>query len=128
MKTLAKIFLTMILGVSLVHGAAFSKDAKHRTTKIHITADKPVTAGSNTFILTITNGGKILSDTQVSAKAFMPAMPGMPAMESKAKAEALGNGTYKVTLNMAMSGTWQLHIFMTPKVGKKARVKTTINF
>ena len=128
MKTLTKIFLALILGVSLVHAAAFSKDAKYRTTKVHITADKPVTAGTNTFIFTITNKGKKLSDTQVSAKAFMPAMPGMPAMESKAKAEDLGNGTYKVTLNMAMSGTWQLHIFMTPKVGKKSRVKTTINF
>jgi hypothetical protein len=128
MKTLAKIVLAMILGVSLVHAAAFSKDVKHRTTKVHITADKPVTAGTNTFIFTITNKGKKIKDTQVDAKAFMPAMPGMPAMESKAKAEDLGNGTYKVTLNMAMSGTWQLHIFLTPKSGKKSRVKTTINF
>jgi hypothetical protein len=61
-------------------------------------------------------------------KAFMPAMPGMPAMESKVEAKNLGNGKYKATLNLAMGGTWQLHIFITPKSGKKSRVKTTLNF
>ena len=128
MKTLTSIILTMILGASIVNAAAFSKDAKYRTTKVYITSDKPITAGSNTFIFTITNKGKSLTNTKVSVKAFMPAMPGMPAMVSKANAKELGNGTYKVTVNMAMSGTWQLHIFLTPKEGKKSRVKTTINF
>jgi len=128
MKTFTKLLLAMMLGVSLLQGAAFSKDAKHRTTKVHITAEKPVTSGSNTFVFSITNKGKAIKDTQVSVKAFMPAMPGMPAMESKADAKDLGNGTYSATLNMAMSGTWQLHIFLTPKSGKKSRVKTTINF
>jgi hypothetical protein len=128
MKTLAKIFLVMILGVSLLQGAAFSKDAKYRNIKVHITANKPVTSGSNTFVFTITKQGEALHDTQVAIKAFMPAMPGMPAMESRTDAQDLGNGTYKATLNMAMSGTWQLHIFITPKSGKKSRVKTSINF
>ena len=57
----------------------------------------------------------------------MPAMPGMPAMESKAQAKDLGNGKYQVTVNLAMGGTWQIHIFITPKTGKKSRVKTSIN-
>ena len=118
----------MVLGSGLLQAAAFSKDAKHRTTKVHITADKPITAGTNTLLLTITNKGKAVGDTKVSVKAFMPAMPGMPAMESKANAKSLGDGVYQVTVNMAMSGTWQLHIFMEPKTGKKSRVKTTINF
>ena len=58
----------------------------------------------------------------------MPAMPGMPAMESKVTAKNLGHGVYEAKLNLAMSGTWQLHIFITPKTGKKSRVKTTLNF
>jgi len=58
----------------------------------------------------------------------MPAMPGMPAMESKTTAKNLGNGKYEITLNIAMSGTWQIHIFITPKEGRKSRVKTSINF
>ena len=58
----------------------------------------------------------------------MPAMPGMPAMDSKSNAQDLGNGNYKITLNIAMNGTWQLHIFITPKDGKKSRIKTSLNF
>ena len=128
MKTFTKILLALTISVTLIQAAAFSKDAKYRTTKVHITAEKPVTAGSNTLKFQITKDGKPLSDSKVSLKAFMPAMPGMPAMQSKTEAKSLGNGIYEGTLNMAMSGTWQLHIFITPKTGKKSRVKTTINF
>jgi len=127
MKNLTKIFLALLLGVTLVNAAAFSKDAKYRTTKVHITAEQPITSGANTFTFTITKGSKaIIGD--VALKAFMPAMPGMPAMESKVNAKSLGNGVYTAKLNLAMSGTWQLHIFITPKTGKKSRVKTTLNF
>lgn len=128
MKTLIKILLALILGATLAQAAAFSKDAKYRTTKVHITAEKPVTSGSNTLQFAITKNGKALNDAEVTLKAFMPAMPGMPAMESKVVAKKVGDGLYEGTLNMAMSGTWQLHIFIAPKEGKKSRVKTTINF
>jgi len=128
MKILAKIFLVMILGASLAQAAAFTQDAKYRTIQVHITSDKPVTTGTNMFKFTITKGGKALHDSKVSLKAFMPAMPGMPAMVSKVNTTSLGNGVYEAKLNLAMSGTWQLHIFITPKEGKKSRVKTTINF
>ena len=128
MKTFTKIFLILTLGVTLIQAAAYTKDAKYRTTKVHITAEKPVTSGSNTLKFAITKDGKALQDSKVSLKAFMPAMPGMPAMVSKVDAKSLGNGIYEATLNLAMSGTWQLHIFITPKTGKKSRVKTTINF
>ncbi len=128
MKTVTKIFFALLLGATLVHAAAFSKDAKFRTTTVHITADKPLTTGSNTVIITIKKSGKVINDAKVALKAFMPAMPGMPAMSSKVNAKNLGNGQYKATLNLAMSGTWQLHIFITPKKGKRSRVKTTLNF
>ncbi|WP_297441652.1 FixH family protein [Sulfurimonas sp.] len=128
MKTLTKIFFALLLGATLVHAAAFSKDAKFRTTTVHITADKPLTTGSNTVVVTIKKNGKLIDDANIALKAFMPAMPGMPAMSSKANAKNLGNGKYKATLNLAMSGTWQLHIFITPKEGKRSRVKTTLNF
>ncbi len=127
MKTFTKLFLALLLSSSLLNAAAFTKDAKYRTTKIHITAEKPITAGSNTLKFAITKDGKPIAGL-VSLKAFMPAMPGMPAMESKVKAKELGNGIYEAKLNLTMNGTWQLHIFITPKEGKKSRVKTTINF
>jgi hypothetical protein len=127
MKTIFTIILALGLSFSLAQATAFSKDAKYRTTKIHITSEQPLTTGKNTFVLDISQKGKA-SNAAVAVKAFMPAMPGMPAMESKADAKDLGNGKYKVTLNIAMNGTWQIHIFITPKSGKKSRVKTSINF
>jgi len=128
MKKILIVLLTIALGFSLTQAAAFSKDAKYKTIKVHIASDEPITIGSNTLILNISKKGQSLKDTKVSVKAFMPAMPGMPAMESKSNAKDLGNGKYEVTLNIAMRGTWQLHIFITPTEGKKSRVKTSINF
>ena len=127
MKTIFTILLTLFLSATLAQAAAFSKDAKYRTTKIHITSEQPLTTGKNTFILDISQKGKATTGA-VAVKAFMPAMPGMPAMKSTSTAKDLGSGKYEVTLNIAMNGTWQIHIFITPKTGKKSRVKTSINF
>ena len=128
MKTLKKIFLALLLGVTFSHAAAFSKDAKFHSTTAHITAEQPLTTGSNTLVVELKKGGRAITDAKVTLKAFMPAMPGMPAMSSKVTAKNLGNGKYEAKLNLAMSGTWQLHIFITPKEGKKSRIKTTLNF
>ncbi len=128
MKTLLITLLTLALSSSLLNAAAFSKDAKFRTTKVHITSQKPLTTGSNVLVFNIKKDAKALSNSKVSIKAFMPAMPGMPKMESKVDAKDLGNGNYEAKLNIAMGGTWQIHIFITPAQGKRSRVKTSINF
>ncbi len=128
MKNILLVLLGLTLSVALLQAVAFEKDAKFRTTKIHLSSDKPIGTGSNTFILDIKQAGKAPKGAKVSVKAFMPAMPGMPAMESKAKAKDLGNGKYEVTINVAMGGTWQFHIYITPTEGKKSRVKTSMNF
>jgi len=128
MKTFTKLLLTLLLGVTLSHAAAFSKDAKFRGTTAHITAQQPLTTGANTLVVELKKNGKAITDAKVTLKAFMPAMPGMPAMSSKAEAKNLGEGKYKATLNLVMNGTWQLHIFITPKEGRKSRIKTTLNF
>ncbi|PHS58726.1 MAG: hypothetical protein COB17_01905 [Sulfurimonas sp.] len=128
MKKILFILLSLALGASFLQAAAFTKEVKFRTTKVSISSDKVIGTGSNTFILDISQKGKAINAVKVSVRAFMPAMPGMPAMQSKADAKDLGNGKYKVTLNIAMGGTWQLHIFITPATGKKSRIKTSINF
>jgi len=127
MKALLKVLLLSLLGASLLQAVVFEKDAKSRTTKVHLSSDKPLTAGSNTLVLTISKDGKVPTGAKVSIKAFMPAMPGMPAMESISEGKDLGNGKYEVTIHLAMGGTWQLHIFVTSAEGKKTRIKTSIN-
>ncbi len=128
MKILIRVLISLILGISLLQAAAFEKELRSATVKIHLSSDKPLSTGSNTLILTISKDGKTFLGEKLSVRAFMPAMPGMPAMESKAEASPLGDGRYEVKLNLAMSGTWQVHIFITPAEGKKSRVKTSLNF
>ena len=128
MKKILMILLSLTLGATLLQASAYEKDVKYRTTKVHISSEKPLTTGSNTFVLDIYQKAKALEGAKVSVKVFMPAMPGMPAMKYEAKAKDLGNGKYEVTVNIAMNGTWQLHIFITPTKGKKSRVKTSLNF
>jgi len=125
MKTLVKIFMIMMLGVSLTQAAGFEKVARSSATKVVMSSEKPLTTGNNTIIFSIEN--EKYKDAEVSLKFFMPAMPGMPSMESSVDAVALGHGKYKADVNLGMSGTWQVHIFITPKAGKKARVKSSIN-
>ena len=124
MKTIAKIFLIAILGVSLLQAAAFEKVAKSRSAKVLITSEKPVTTGYNDFNIVI---DKKFADAAVTMKVFMPAMPGMPYMDNIADAKNLGGGKYSTNVNFSMGGTWQIHIFITPKTGKKIRVKTSVN-
>ena len=125
MKMILKIVVLTLLSISLLQAAAFEKVAKSRTTKVIISSQKPLISGSNKITLSLSN--KKYHDAKVTVKAFMPAMPGMPYMESKNATEKLGNGKYEVNIHFSMGGTWQLHIFITPKEGKKVRVKSSVN-
>ena len=127
MKHLTTIFLALVLGTAMVQAVAFEKAVKYKTTEIAITADKPLVVGSNVLHLNVKQKGKSPEGATVAVKAFMPAMPGMPYMESKVDARDLGNGTYEAEVNFAMGGTWQIHIFVIPNGGKKTRVKTSVN-
>lgn len=124
MKTIAKIFLIAILGGSLLQAAAFEKVAKSRSANVLLTSEKPLTTGNNDINIVI---DEKYADATINLKVFMPAMPGMPYMETTADAKNLGNGKYEANVNLSMGGTWQVHIFITPKTGKKIRVKTSLN-
>jgi len=127
MTKILTILFSLILGASFLQAAAFEKDIKFRSIKIHMSSQKPIGTGTNVFILDIKKDGAAVN-AEVDLKAFMPAMPGMPAMQTKSEAKNLGNGKYKVKTDIAMGGTWQIHIFITPSEGKKTRIKTSINF
>lgn len=125
MKIVTKILTALLLTLSLLHANAFEKVVESNTAKVIITSEKPLSVGDNRVKLNITSVE--YKDAEVSVKAFMPAMPGMPAMQSTSDAKNLGNGNYEAELNLSMSGTWQIHIFITSKSGKKTRVKTSVN-
>ena len=124
MKTITKIFLVAVLAVSTMQAAAFEKIAKSKSAKVVISSEKPITTGYNDLNIVIDEKFK---DAAVSIKVFMPAMPGMPYMDNVADAKNMGNGKYSTNVNFSMGGTWQIHIFITPKTGKKIRAKTSVN-
>ncbi len=125
MKSITKLALALLLGASLLQGAAFEKVAKSRATQVHLSCEKPLTTGNNTINFEV--GHKNYKDAKMSVKIFMPAMPGMPYMESISESKSLGDGKFTTNINISMSGTWQVHIFLTPKSGKKVRAKTSFN-
>ena len=125
MKTLAKILLIAILGAGLLQAAAFEKVAKSKATNVKISSEKELSTGNNTIKLFILNDK--FKDSELSVKVFMPAMPGMPHMQTVNKATNLGNGQFETNVNFSMGGTWQVHIFVHTKDGKKIRAKTSLN-
>lgn len=125
MKIFTKLIASVLLGATLLQGAAFEKVAKSRATQIKMTSEKPLSTGNNTVHLEV--GHKNYKDSAMEVKVFMPAMPGMPYMESISEAKSLGNGKFTTNINLSMGGTWQVHIFLTPKTGKKVRAKTSLN-
>ena len=127
MKKIIAILATLLLGFAALQAAAFEKTAKYRNIKVLMLSDKPLTPGTNHIRLKILKSGKPLSDAKVALKIFMPAMPGMPYMESKTEAKPVGDGTYEATFNAAMGGTWQVHIFVTTESGKKYRINSSLN-
>jgi len=127
MKKVIALLSVLMLASANLQGAALEKSAKSRSAEVVISSDKTLAAGSNTLHLKIKLKSNNSGIKEVEVKAFMPAMPGMPAMESKSIAKALGDNTYEATVNLSMSGTWQLQIFITPNEGKKIRAKSSVN-
>ncbi len=123
--------LTLMLGIALaftsLNAAAYQKSLKQKGLKVELVSEKPLTPGMNHIKVKLFKSSKPLQNAKVALKIFMPAMPGMPYMEAKAKAKPVGDGTYEASFNAAMGGTWQVHIFVTTEEGKKYRFKTSFN-
>jgi len=118
---------TVMLAFTSLQAAAFEKMVKHRNIKVEMVSEKPLTTGMNRIELHLFKRSTPIKDAKVAVKFFMPAMPGMPYMEYKTEAKPIGNGVYEATFNASMGGTWQVHIFITTKEGKKYRLKSSVN-
>jgi len=124
---LASILMAFILSISL-YASGFEKHIKYRGFNVELTSQKPLTTGENTLLLKLSKKSKEFSPKDLKVKFFMPAMPGMPYMESFAKVSPLDNKKFKLNVKLPMKGTWQLHIFVTDKKGKKYRIKSSVSF
>ncbi len=116
-----KKIVAILVTAGLLFAMGFEKHIKYRGFHIDMMSQKPLTTGQNSFTLHINKPVK-----ELKIKFFMPAMPGMPYMESWGKVTK-GGDKYLVKAKLPTSGTWQVHIFITTDSGKKYRIKTSIN-
>jgi len=128
MTTAIRLFVTVLLAAGVLNAAGFEKEAKSGQAAVVMTSAKALAVGNNRIEMLVTlDNAAAAEGTAVTLKVFMPAMPGMPAMESTVVAQSLGNGRFKADLNFSMPGTWQVHIMIIPETGRKIRVKTSVN-
>jgi hypothetical protein len=127
MKRIALIFVVLLL----VSGLAFAKDyeitkkAGDYTVQVKIDRNPPVT-GQNKMDVGIKDlKGKDVTDATVAVDYSMPAMPGMPAMNYKAKTELKGS-RYLTDINFSMSGPWTVNIKIM-QGGKTQAVKLNVD-
>ena len=72
----------------------------------------PAKMGDNTFEAMVMQGGKPVDDATVSVEIFMAAMPSMKMAEMKTTADlkSVGNGMYRGTGQMMMTGNWEVTV------------------
>jgi RND family efflux transporter MFP subunit len=73
----------------------------------------PPRTGESTFNVTVKDSsGKPVADAEVTATLFMPEMPtmNMPAMRSETTLSPMGNGNYRGTGQVVMTGRWDVTV------------------
>ena len=115
----------------LIAGTAYAKDyevkKKAGDFDVQIRIDKnPPIAGENHMDIAIKDAaGKPVTDAMVVVNYSMPAMPGMPAMSYKSDGQLKGE-TYKASMGLSMSGSWNVEVKIT-RTGKTSSLKFTVD-
>ena len=127
MKKFTTALIILLLAAGLVYAKDYTvmKKAGSYTVEVKLDKNPPVT-GQNKMEISIKDdkGGNV-TDATVVVEYVMPAMPGMPAMNYKAKAE-LNGSRYLANVNFSMSGAWAVNIKIT-RAGKTQAVKLNVD-
>jgi RND family efflux transporter MFP subunit len=89
----------------------------------------PPRRGTNTFEVRVTEvEGQPVADARVTVTLYMPPMPSMnmPAMSSAATLGHVGDGVYRGTGEVSMSGRWDVTIAVTRGDRRLATKQTTV--
>jgi hypothetical protein len=127
MKRFATALIILLLAAGFVYAKDYMVMKKAGDYMVHVTLDKnPPVTGENKMTASIQDAaGAYVTDATVIVEYVMPAMPGMPAMNYKAKTE-LKKNQYLATLNFSMSGAWTINIKIT-RAGKTQVVKLNVD-
>ena len=127
MKRFAIALIILLLAVGLVYGKEYMvvKKAGNYTVGVKLDKNPPITGQNKMEISIKDDKGSNVTDATVVVEYVMPAMPGMPAMNYKAKAE-LNGIRYLANINFSMSGAWTVNIKIT-RAGKTQAVKLNVD-
>ena len=127
MKRIALIFVVLLLasGLAFAKDYEITKKAGDYTVQVKIDRNPPIVGKNKMEILLKDAAGKDVTDAIVAVDYVMPAMPGMPAMNYKAKTELKGS-RYLTDINFSMSGPWTVNIKIM-QGGKTQAVKLNVD-
>ena len=127
MKRFAAALIIFLLAAGLVYAKDYvvMKKAGSYTVEVKLDRNPPITGPNKMEISIKDDKGDNVTDATVVVEYIMPAMPGMPAMNYKAKAE-LNGSRYLANVNFSMSGAWAVNIKIT-RAGKTQAVKLNVD-
>ena len=127
MKRFATALIILLLAAGLVYAKDYTvmKKAGSYTVEVKLDKNPPITGPNKMEISIKDDKGENVTDAAVVVEYVMPAMPGMPAMNYKAKAE-LNGSRYLANVNFSMSGAWAVNIKIT-RAGKTQAVKLNVD-
>jgi len=109
--SLATVAVIMVLVLSV--GMSWAYEAQKTTGGLTITISAgsyPLVKGDNDVSVKITDAaGKAVTDAKVTARFFMPPMPGMAPMSSKPELVLKGD-VFRFKADVSMEGTWKTEI------------------
>jgi hypothetical protein len=114
MKRFATALIILLLAAGLVYAKDYTvmKKAGSYTVEVKLDKNPPITGPNKMEINIKDDKGVNVTDATVVVEYVMPAMPGMPPMNYKAKAE-LNGSRYLANVNFSMSGAWAVNIKIT---------------
>ena len=117
-----------LIASAILFGCAKGYETQKSTGDLKITLSVeryPLIKGDNAMSVQVTDAaGKAVTDAVVTARYFMPLMPGMAPMDYNTQAVLKGD-RYAFTANVPMEGGWKTEVSVT-RPGKPA-VSATFN-
>jgi hypothetical protein len=124
MKHFIKISLFLAFLITTLQAQMLHKSFTQDGFNITLSSLQPLHVGDNALQIKIQNTQK----AKIKVRIFMPAMPGMPAMQNIAYAKQRSDGSYKANVNLSMHGTWQVYLYIIAPHGKHLLIKSFLNF
>lgn len=117
--------LLLMASPAMAKDLVFTKSVDGYEVTTTIDKNPPVVGKNNVKVSIKDAAGKPLTTAKVTVNYFMPAMPGMPAMDYNAEAKLNGNA-YDAVMDLSMSGSWNISVKVNNE-GKRFSAKFSID-